>query len=288
MTWEDTIKQIRRDPEFSQLVIDAFFDEDIVSNVERFRMSSEFIETLRLIEAYSPDATSILDIGSGNGISAISLALNHYNVLVIEPNKSDTVGAGAIKILKQHYSLSNIEIHECFAEEAKGIEDQFNVVYVRQALHHAFDLNRFVLSAATALKKNGVFIAAREHVIYNDIDKKWFLDTHPLQKLYGGENAFTLSEYIAAFEVNGLEILKILNHYETVINYYPLNSNDIKKIGGAELDIYRQYLIKKLPLIGSSTLVWYLYKHFKGLGKIKFPQDKNIPGRLSTFICKKK
>lgn len=37
MNWEETIIKIREDPAFGDLVRDAYFDEDLIANVERFR-----------------------------------------------------------------------------------------------------------------------------------------------------------------------------------------------------------------------------------------------------------
>ncbi|MBC7747661.1 MAG: methyltransferase domain-containing protein, partial [Methylotenera sp.] len=210
MTWEETIKFIRTQPEFKGLVEKAYFEEDLPLNVERFKKSEEFIETLELLKQYQPYAKSILDIGSGNGISAIALALEGYNVVTIEPDSSDTVGGGAIRKLKEHYNLSNLEVHEAFAEELQLPNANFDIVYARQCMHHAYDLNKFVAEASRATKKGGLFITIRDHVIFNKKDKEWFLATHPLQKFYGGENAFTPTEYKNAMVKAGLQIIKEL------------------------------------------------------------------------------
>ncbi len=96
MTWEETIKYIRTLPGYSDLIETSYFEEDLKLNVERFRSSDEYKETLLLLQQYVPGAKTILDIGSGNGISAISFALDGYKVTALEPDPSDTVGAGAI------------------------------------------------------------------------------------------------------------------------------------------------------------------------------------------------
>lgn len=287
MNWENTIIKIRKDPDFSDLVRDAYFNEDLIANVERFRKSTEFIETHRMLKEYKSDARKLLDIGSGNGIAAVSFALEGFEVLAIEPDPSDTVGAGAIRKLQQHYQLENLEVKEMIAEDLSRENYQFEIIYVRQALHHAYDLNLFVKSATGLLKQGGVFMAVREHVIYDEKDKEWFLSSHPLQKFYGGENAFTLSEYELAFKGAGLSLLKKFGHYESVINYSPLNAADILQLKTKEIQDYKIFFSTKYKLVGKMGLAWTLYKWVKRIKEIDFPKERKIPGRLYSFICKK-
>ena len=49
MNWHETIQFIRTKPEYEWLVKNAYFDEDLVGNVERFLQSEEFNETLKII-----------------------------------------------------------------------------------------------------------------------------------------------------------------------------------------------------------------------------------------------
>jgi SAM-dependent methyltransferase len=271
MTWHETIQYIRSTPEYKDLVINAYLEEDLPLNVERFYKSAEFIETLKLIQLYVPQVFSILDIGSGNGISAISFALKNKNanIVAVEPDPSDTIGAGAIKQLKEYYRLDNIAIKEAFAEDLQFEKEQFDVVYARQSMHHANDLNSFVKEAVKGLRKGGLFISVRDHVLYNHReDKDWFLTSHPLHKFYGGENAFTEKEYIEAIKNAGLAIKKILHHYDSVINYFPMTK---KKMFLLKI----VFVLKKIPLI-------------KNISKIKnIGNEKNISGRLVSFIAVK-
>ncbi|HXP51292.1 MAG TPA: SAM-dependent methyltransferase, partial [Bacteroidia bacterium] len=91
LSWEETIKLIRTQPEYQTLVDNSYFNADLPLNVERFKQSAEFIETLKLLKQYQPLGKTILDIGSGNGVSAIALALDGYNVTTIEPDPSETI-----------------------------------------------------------------------------------------------------------------------------------------------------------------------------------------------------
>ncbi len=288
LTWEETIQFIRTQPEYNYLVEKAYFEENLALNVERFIKSEEFIETLKLLKKYQPQAKSILDIGSGNGVSAIAFALEGYNVCVVEPDPSLTIGAGAIRKLKEHYRLNNIEIFEAFAEEIKFPDYHFDVVYARQCMHHAYDLNKFVFEAGRVLKKDGLFMTVRDHLIFNEKDKEWFLRAHLLQKFYGGENAFTLSEYISAIRNAGLTLILTLNHFDSPINYFPLSK--VEKDNEE-----KEYAIKLNKAIkhkyGVFSNLWFLNSFFTDKVKhlVEDPHDeKKVPGRMYTFLALKK
>ncbi len=287
MNWEETIVEIRKNPEFSNLVRDAYFDENLAANVERYRTSSEFIEIINLIKQYNPSTKTIIDIGSGNGIAAVSFALAGYDVLAIEPDPSNTIGAGAIRELKATYNLHNLEVKEVFAENLVKEHKEFDIVFVRQALHHAYNLDQFVKSAADLLKRGGVFMGIREHVIFNEADKQIFLLSHPLHKFYGGENAFTLLQYQTAFGLAGLLPVKSFAHFESVINYAPFTKEAVEALKNKEINFYKNHLKTKIPWMGVHTFVWPLYKWLKKIDERKMPDDRKIAGRLHSFIYKK-
>ena len=119
MNWEQTIQHIREIPEYKPLVEKAYLCEDLIKNVENFRASQEFSYTLNIFKTYFPGAKKVLDIGCGNGISAVSFALAGYHVDAIEPDPSETVGAGAVRFLKKQYKLDNLSIEQSFAEDLK-------------------------------------------------------------------------------------------------------------------------------------------------------------------------
>ena len=61
MTWEETIKFIRTQPEFQFLVAKAYFEENLPVNVERYRQETEYKETVNKIKKYAPNAKKILE-----------------------------------------------------------------------------------------------------------------------------------------------------------------------------------------------------------------------------------
>jgi ubiquinone/menaquinone biosynthesis C-methylase UbiE len=285
MNWHETINHIRNQPEYAELVKQAYFDEDLILNIERFGESEEFAETLRIINQYSPEGKSVLDIGAGNGVSSINFALKGFDVTVIEPDSSDMVGANAIRILKEHYSLSSMPIFESYAEDLALEENSFDHVYIRQAMHHARDLKKFIAECARVLKPGGILITVRDHVVYDDKDKKWFLKTHPLHKYYGGENAFTSKEYMDAMSLAGLFVLEELKYFDSVINYFPASKNVVEnnKIVNDQL---KQELRKKIGPLSDLDLIFKLYKLTKGKSGLSV-DEKQIPGRMYSYISKK-
>jgi 2-polyprenyl-3-methyl-5-hydroxy-6-metoxy-1,4-benzoquinol methylase len=283
VTWEETIKFIRTQVEYADLVEKAYLEESLELNVTRYMAGEEWKETLRVVQQYSPEAKSILDVGSGNGISAIAFALSGYNVTALEPESSETIGAGAIRKLKGFYKLSNISISEEFAENAVFEGSFFDVVYCRQSMHHAQNLKNFIRNISSELKKGGLFLAIRDHVIFSRNDKRIFLQAHPLQKYYGGENAFKPSEYRYAIRNAGLRIVKELKYFDSVINFFPLTESDIQKIKSD-----RDMLIKKSfvnPRIISSSILIHLLNLIYSLKSGKIYDERRVPGRMYSYIA---
>ena len=285
MIWEETIKHIRNHPEYADLVKNAYLDENLQLNVERFRESEEYKATLKLLQVYAPNAKTILDIGCGNGISSIAFALDGYTVAACEPDPSNTVGAGAVERLKQDYGISNLEVYQEYAEKINLSKAFFDIVYVRQAMHHAYDLDKFVQNLALMLKSKGVLITVRDHVIYNEPDKAKFLSNHPLQKFYGGENAFTELAYRSAMETAGLKIKKIIKYYDSVINYAPLTSDDVNTLIDEKEKALQQNLLKKIGFLGKNPFIIKMYKWKVGFKRNTIINEKDIPGRMYSFIA---
>ncbi|MDJ1482402.1 class I SAM-dependent methyltransferase [Cytophagaceae bacterium YF14B1] len=281
MTWEETIIYIRTLPEYQNLIHDAYLDEDLLKNVNRFKNSEEYKATLSFIKQFSPQATKLLDIGAGNGISSIAFALDKFNVTAVEPDSSITVGSNAIRYVSDYYTLVNIQVIESYAEKLPFPDATFDIVYARQAMHHAQNLDLFVSEAFRVLKKGGIFFTVRDHVIHNNKEKIDFLASHPLQKFYGGENAFSITQYKNAFEKCGFEILITLSHFDSVINFAPKTEQEILATDTNLKDTFN----KKFPFM--SKFLFPLYKFYISARYGKINDESNMPGRLYSFIAQK-
>jgi len=288
MTWEEAIEKIRNEPEFEDLVRLAYFDVDLPLNVARFGESDEFKETQAILKNHAPNSKTILDIGSGNGISAINFALVGYEVTALEPDTSDTVGYGAICKLKEHYKLDSLQIHNDYAENLKFPAGSFDVVYIRQAMHHANDLEQFLKECVRVLKPNGLLLTIRDHVIYNEKDKQLFFEAHPLHKLYGGENAFTAPAYKKAIENAGAHIEKELKYYDSVINYFPKERKELDEEIQRGNDRLKKHIKGKVGFIVQLPFAFSLYKRFKKIENVDFLDETKIAGRMYSYIAIKK
>lgn len=275
MNWEETIQFIRTKPEYEDLVKKAYLDEDIAKNIDLFKSSEEFIETLRLLKTVQPNAKKILDIGCGNGISAVAFALEGYQVTAVEPDPSETIGAGAIRKMKIKYNLDNLAVYEAFAEDISFDTNSFDVVYIRQAMHHANNLDKFIEEAGRVLKSGGILFTVRDHVIFDAKDKERFLENHPLHKFYGGENAFTPGEYKSAMKKAGLNVLQEIKHFENVINFFPNKKEEVEKAKR------RKEFWQKFPQILFKFLPGKYTNFRNGLN------ERSVSGRMYTYIAKK-
>ncbi|MFT5618034.1 MAG: 2-polyprenyl-3-methyl-5-hydroxy-6-metoxy-1,4-benzoquinol methylase [Arenicella sp.] len=286
MTWEETIKHIRKDQSYEFLVEKTYLDEDLLLNLERFEASEEFTETIKLFQEHAPQAKTILDIGCGNGITAIAFAKLGYEVTAVEPDSSDTVGAGAIRFLAKHFNLENIRVEESFAEDLNFPSEYFDLTYVRQAMHHANNLSDFIYQAGRMLKFDGTLITIRDHVIFDKKDKEWFLETHPLHKFYGGENAYKPSEYKDAFVKAGLKVEKEIKFFDSVINYYPLTINGEGK-DERQMAAMKDSLNSKIGTLSKVPFIFSLYETYLKYRNNDPTDEKKISGRMYSYVAKK-
>lgn len=288
MNWEETIIHIRLEPSFKNLIRDAYLDEDLMANVRRYRESAEFKEVLKRIRAFNRDARTILDIGSGNGITSISLALEGFQVTAVEPDESTTVGCGAINYLKDILNLDNIAVYRGYCEDINFETGTFDIAFARQCMHHAYDLKKFVSEMSRVLKTGGLFFTIRDHVIYDDQDKEWFLNEHPLHKFYMGENAFTANEYKDAIMSAGLNLLSELKHYESVINYFPKSTNEINNLHINRLKRIRNHINSKYKNSLIQILMYNLHIIKNNITREDTYSESKISGRMYSYLAVKK
>jgi ubiquinone/menaquinone biosynthesis C-methylase UbiE len=287
MTWEDVIIMARKMPEFQEIIFQSYLESSLLSNLERFNGSEEFSETIRFIESnlHSSDL-KLLDIGSGNGISAVSFALRGYQVTSVEPDSSETVGRGAINNLVAQLGI-NLNSISGFGEKLPFQSGAFDLVYMRQTLHHASDINVFLAECFRVLKPGGMIFTVRDHVIYSRKDKVLFLKSHPFHKYYGGENAYSLKDYKSAFNNAGFHIRTTLRHYDSVINFFPLSIDEYVHYPSKMKYIIKEKLIRRIGFLGKFYFPQLAYRLYSG----HFPSwynEKLIPGRLYSFIAFKK
>jgi ubiquinone/menaquinone biosynthesis C-methylase UbiE len=272
MTVEEAVLCLRENPEYSDLVRDAYLGEDTLEAAERFRNSAEFADVLELVGPFLRGST-VLDLGSGNGIASYSLARSGAgSVFAVDPDASNDVGTGALRRLTADlpvFALVGV------GEQIPLRDRSINLVYVRQVLHHASDLPRLLSECARVLKRGGALLACREHVVDDEDQLHEFLRDHPVHQLAGGEHAFRLQEYLQAIEGSGLRIRRIMQPWDTVINAFPA----VRTIH--ELRQFPVALLKsKLGAVGS------VISHLPGVQPlVLWRLNRSAPGRLYSFFA---
>lgn len=279
ISWEQAVKRLRSMPEHADLVRDAYFDEDNLAAAKRFAAGEEFREVLAILKrAVDREAPwDVLDMGAGNGIAAYAFAQAGHRVTALEPDPSDDVGAGAVRRLSVESGCA-IDVLENPGEVLPSDDGVMDVVYVRQALHHAADLPKLLKEANRVLRRGGCLLATREHVVDDDDQLQRFLESHPLHKWYGGENAYRLDEYEAAIKAAGFTLLAVLGPFDSVINHFPISIAGLDN----KCRAYAQWKLGTIVggVVGAATFYqkWcrgYLSKRCKE------------PGRLYSFLARK-
>jgi SAM-dependent methyltransferase len=270
-SWEEAIELLRKDPEHSQLIHDSYLTSDLVANSRRFAASAEFAEALRLIKEHSPDAIQLLDIPGGNGIATAAFAAAGFVVTTVEPNPSVSVGRGAIAQVLDAQGL-RASVVDAWGEKLPFSAATFDVVYVRQGLHHASDLAQMLREYGRVLKPGGLLLACREHVVDNyGGSLQAFLATQVDHQLYGGEHAFTLRDYRAALSGGHFALEREFGPFDSVINFYP---NTPETLRSKILHSRAGRLLRSFLPDGAVTAVgaWWL-------------RHARTPGRLYSFVA---
>lgn len=274
-TVAEALRYMRNNPKYAELIHDTYLGEDIFESAERFRRSAEFLEAQKLI-GDRVRGGKVLDLGAGVGIASRAFAeCGARIVYALEPDPSDEIGRGAIRRLA---TAASITIVDAYGEKIPLPDEEVDVVYARQVLHHAQNLRQILLECARVLKPGGVFFACREHVVDNDRQLQIFLDNHPVHQLVGGENAFRLDEYIDAIRSAGLELQKVFGPWDTMINAFPAvkTTEELKRYPRTVLK--RRLgrfgvLLSNVP--GVNSLVWRWLK-------------RSVPGRPYAFLATKR
>jgi SAM-dependent methyltransferase len=274
LSWEDAVRWYRSQPGNEIEIRNNYFDLPVRRAAERFAASEEFAEVLRLLG--KGQGRQMLDLGAGNGIASYALARNGWAVTALEPDESQEVGAGAIRLLAEETGLP-IKVEQVFAESLPFAADSFDAIHARQVLHHAADLESMVSELSRVLRSGGRLLSTREHVADNEKQLEAFRKEHPLHHLYGGENAYPLARYLAAFVAAGFELVETWGPLESILNFYP----------GSEAG--RQMSLRQVGnhsyLRFGRLLAWSM--RFCQAQVQRYTQQDCTPGRLYSFLVKK-
>lgn len=271
---DEAIRRLRADPAWAGLVRDAYLGRDVRDSADRFAGSGEWAEVLRLLDGKVAGAT-VVDLGAGTGIATVAFAgAGAGRVIAVEPDPSDEVGRGALMRLEPP---PVVEVIGAVGEGIPLPDAIADVVYCRQVLHHATDLDAMVGEMARILKPDGVFLACREHVVDDDAQMQAFLAAHPVNVLAGGEGAFRLDEYRAAIDRAGLRLVTELGPWDSVINAFPHVRSS------RALDRYAARLLRRRYGVLGRVAARIPPARWLEWRRIKRP----TPGRMYTFVAAK-
>lgn len=274
-TWEEAVCWLRDQPDCKALVQDAYYDDPLLDAAERYWRSAEWLAVRCLL----PTSGLALDIGAGRGIASYALARDGFTVTALEPDDSFLVGAGAIRELASEAALP-ITVVQDFSERLPFADASFDVVFARAVLHHTHDLVAACREFARVLRPGGRMLAIREHVISRHADKQAFLDAHPLHRLYGGENAFLLSEYRSALEQAGLHLQQVLDPFASPINFSPYTLDKLQQEIAQRAGRFLPGATGMLSKILAVPQMWPLVRRVLAV-------FDNRPGRLYSFVAMK-
>ncbi|XWK85978.1 MAG: class I SAM-dependent methyltransferase [Phormidium sp.] len=278
-TYEESVRWLRSQPEYSETVLQSYLDEDNLAAAKRFAASEEFREVVKILRLdKSSKKLKILDIGCGNGISSYAFACLGHDVFAVDPDPSEDVGLGAVQKLASKVHNGSLKTFQAVSESLPFPDSTFNIIYARQSLHHFSDLGKGLAECSRVLKPKSFLLATREHVVSDEKELQTFLDNHILHKLHGGENAYPLEDYISKFKESGFKVLKYFAPFDTVINHFPVSNDDLKNWLFKSIE-------RKLGRVAASILIkiYYtemLYRHW-------LSSSWEAPGRVYSFLCVK-
>lgn len=274
-TWEQAVEILRSDPQHKKLIYDSYLSADLEDNCRRYYESCEFAEVVKLTRELLPAAKRVLDLPAGNGIASYAFAKSGFEVVAVEPDSSATVGRNAIEYVKHREHLASIQTIAAYGESLPCQDEQFDLVFIRQGLHHAHDLQNMLSEAARVTKPGGLIIAAREPVV-DDYERglEEFLEAQPDHQLYGGENAFLHRDYVRAFRVNGISLLHDFGPYDSVIN---AASESIENVEEVLLNSRPGRILNVFLPSAIVTLLGFMVLRFRNKEQ----------GRLHTFVGRK-
>ena len=276
MTWEEAVQWLRNQSDKKELVRHCYYDDPLNVAADRFCNSQEWLVVKHLLRKYIPG--KVLDLGAGRGISSYAFAKAGCSVIALEPDPSPLVGAKAIQFLIDGTQLP-IQVCQDYGETLPFQDNTFDIVYGRAVLHHVRDLHKLCQEVARVLKRGGVFIATREHVLSKQEDLQAFLDSHVLHFLYGGENAYLVHEYKEAIKGAGLKLKKAIGSLESVINYAPMSQEEFHTIIASTLT--RRIGVRLGRWLASNEIVQQIYGWY-------LSQKLDTPGRHYSFLAVKK
>lgn len=238
-------------PHLRDFLIISYRSGHVTDDARNFYASAEFKEIIEILGRLGKGPGRmhhLLDVGCGNGAMSYAFARAGYAVTGIDISEGKLAGLQGARSLigldDVHFRVINGNM------EALTMSDKFDVVFMRQALHHSSDPEATVQGLSRLLVPGGVFCAIREHVILNQRQFSQFLANHPFQAITQDEHAYTLSTYRSAFRKGGLVRRVELYPFDSDINFYPGSHTELIRYLSAKIhiDLKRHLRLRQMVL----------------------------------------
>lgn len=262
-------------PELKQLARACYVTYDVLDDARRFCCSEEFSETVTILSSLGRgpgEGYELLDFGCGNGIASYAFSRSGYAVTATDLCQGEVAGLGAARRLAHSGGYDfQIEYDSDFVLNLSA--RSFDVVYCRQALHHLESLDDKLFAAlACSLRPGGIFCAIREQVIWSEEQRQRLKREHPLNHITQDEDGYYLHEYKAALNSHGLQLVKTLWPYDSIINTYPTHPAKVRSpftrwlplIGPALMQLpgLRKYLLRLVSYLQRLEPPWQIWSFF--------------------------
>jgi len=119
-------------------------------------IKQNIIEHFNIVNSKKPlDNLSLLDVGCGGGLLSEPMCILGAKVTGIDATRKN------INIAKIHAKKNKLKINYITASPEKlKIKNKFDVILNMEIVEHVSDLNYFIKSCASLLKKNGIMFVA--------------------------------------------------------------------------------------------------------------------------------
>ncbi len=206
--YDAVIASLQSLPHGAQIIAENFLDKDLPTAFGRFRESPEW--AMVRAELAPQPGEWVADYGAGRCIASAAFAELGCNVVALEMNPSPIVGLGVLTTHSFFGDLPTLHGVLADAEHAPFPSATFDVVYCREALHHAFDLEMLVGQLVALLKPGGRFLAYGEHRHPFWSSDDTFRVQHPAAKFGVNEHSYPTIHYVRVLKQAGLEEVRAL------------------------------------------------------------------------------
>lgn len=204
--YEEIIANLRSLPNGEQIIQENYLDSDWNAAFDRFCRSLEWQSTRTILKPQS--GNWVLDYGAGRCLASAAFAQCGCHVAALDINPSPNVGLGVLRQVSLPPHTVNGVLGD--AEHMMFPPATFDIVYCREALHHAFDLAKLVKNLVHVLKPGGRFYAYGEHRHpWWSSDQK-FRQIHPAVQFGVNEHSYQESTYRRCLKAAGLQHIQLL------------------------------------------------------------------------------